>query len=103
MQLAGNDSAIVSEKTLTIPDIQLEFMLNALRLVRGFHTSLFLSRCGFPLHKIKGPLQVAEQQGFIQWDVESIAPTGKGQRYLNDLLQLFMQDSDQTVATSAMQ
>jgi len=92
MHQAGTSDAIVTEKKLTLPDIPLEFMLNALRLTDGFSAQLFLQRCGMPLHKIKEPLTQAEQQGFIEWSVERITPADKGQRYLNDLLQLFMSD-----------
>ncbi|HSR63029.1 MAG TPA: radical SAM family heme chaperone HemW [Gammaproteobacteria bacterium] len=89
MALAGNESVITGDRQLSREDIALEFMMNALRLVEGFETSLFFERTGLPLRTVSPQLEQAEQQGLIEWDIKKIRPTERGRRYLNDLLQLF--------------
>ena len=69
-------------------------MMNALRLSDGFPSSLYSERTGLPISSIDVPLQAAEQQGFLEWDVKSIRPTEKGKLFLNDLLELFLTDED---------
>jgi len=73
-------------------DLGFEFMLNALRLIEGFATDLFEQRTGLPLTRVLPALARAEQQGLIVRDHARIAPTRLGQRFLNDLLQLFLPD-----------
>ncbi len=90
MQLAGQEGAIVSQTDIGMQDLPLEFMLNALRLTDGFASRLFLERCGMPLSHIDAALESAQSRGLINRDHETIRPTSRGLRYLNDLLLLFM-------------
>jgi len=90
LQKAGTEDVITESRSLTQNDIPLEFMMNTLRLKEGFHPSIFLDRTGLPISHVEAQLEQAEQKGLIQWDIEKIKPTELGQRYLNDLLQLFM-------------
>lgn len=90
MALAGTTAAIADKKTLTAEDIELEFMMNALRLTDGVHPSLFLQRTGLPLSTVQSQLQEAGEKGLIEWNIKTLKPTAQGQRYLNDLLQHFM-------------
>ena len=69
-----------------------EFMLNALRLTEGVPTRLFIERTGLSTQSIEPALQRAEAQGLIQADHQRIQPTELGQRFLNDLQQLFLPD-----------
>ncbi len=88
----GSDEVYAEQHKLKRSDISFEFMLNALRLTEGFDTDLFFKHTGMPLSIINKNLAQAEQQGLIQWQKNHIKPSEKGQRYLNDLLQLFMKD-----------
>lgn len=90
MQYAGKDSAIAETRVLQRKEIPLEFMLNTLRLTNGFDPGLFLQRCGMPINIIQRELEQAVQQEMIEWEMDYIKPTGKGQRYLNSLLELFL-------------
>src|SRR6266853_1871749 len=71
-------------------DLAFEFMMNALRLPEGFPVSLFAERTGLQIALAEKPLREAEARGLIVRDRERIRPTDLGQRFLNDLLQLFL-------------
>jgi len=74
-------------------DLAFEFMMNALRLPEGFPVSLFAERTGLQIALAEKPLREAEARGLIERDRERIRPTDLGQRFLNDLLQLFLPDA----------
>jgi putative oxygen-independent coproporphyrinogen III oxidase len=86
--LAGNP--VQSEHPVMQQERAFEFMMNALRLTEGFDISLFTARTGLPITVIQSSLDRAEQQGLITRDHLRIAPTTMGQRFLNDLLGLFL-------------
>jgi len=71
-------------------DLVFEFMMNALRLPEGFPVSSFAERTGLQIALAEKPLAEAEARGLIVRDHERIRPTDLGQRFLNDLLQLFL-------------
>jgi putative oxygen-independent coproporphyrinogen III oxidase len=73
-------------------DLGFEFMLNTLRLNNGFEVNLFAERTGLPLHTINATLDVAEKKGLLYCDHQRIRPTVLGQRFLNDLQQMFLAD-----------
>ncbi len=87
---AGTEKSVLTNEIITSKDIGFEFMLNALRLTDGFPTPLFYQQTGIPLSHIERALKQAEQQELISWDIKSIKPTEKGQRYLNNLIALFL-------------
>jgi oxygen-independent coproporphyrinogen-3 oxidase len=74
-------------------DLAFEFMMNALRLPEGFPVTLFAERTGQQIALAEKPLREAEARGLIVRDHERIRPTDLGQRFLNDLLQLFLPDA----------
>ena len=78
-----------------VPATQLpfEFMMNALRLADGFQPRLFGERTGLPLETIRRELDQAQARGLLKVTPEKIAPTERGRRFLNDLLQLFLPDA----------
>ena len=86
--LAG--TPVQLENIITPAERAFEFMMNALRLTQGFDISLFTERTGLPITVIQQPLDVAEKQGLITRDHIHIMPTALGQRFLNDLLGLFL-------------
>ena len=71
-------------------DLPFEFMMNALRLADGFHPSLFEARTAQPLSAILPQLKIAETDGLLHVSSEKIAPTAKGRRFLNVLLERFL-------------
>ncbi|MBC8006727.1 MAG: radical SAM family heme chaperone HemW, partial [Prolixibacteraceae bacterium] len=90
MDKAEAGTAVQLEHAVTNSDLPFEFMMNALRLSEGFELSLFPARTGLPLHALRKELHEAESRGFIERDHRRLQPTLKGQRFLNDLLQLFL-------------
>ena len=66
--------------------------MNALRLADGFAPSLFELRTAQPISTILGPLRQAEADGLLSIGPEKIAPTAKGRRFLNVLLERFLTD-----------
>jgi oxygen-independent coproporphyrinogen-3 oxidase len=65
-------------------------MMNALRLADGFPPSLFEARTAQPLIGIQSELKTAEADGLLVVGPEKIAPTAKGRRFLNVLLERFL-------------
>ncbi len=90
MQSAVTGSAIQQEQEVSAREVGFEFMMNALRLTEGFEASLFAERAGVPLNAVLKELDEAERRGLITRDHLRIAPTPLGQRFLNDLLQIFL-------------
>ena len=85
----------VQERHDVRPDeVPFEFMMNALRLNAGFPTSLFEERTGLPLATVLRELEGAERRGLIGRDHARIAPTLRGRRFLNDLLQMFLPEKE---------
>jgi oxygen-independent coproporphyrinogen-3 oxidase len=71
-------------------DLVFEFMMNALRLTEGFPVASFIERTGLQIAVAEKPLREAEARRLIVRDHQRIRPTDLGQRFLNDLLQLFL-------------
>lgn len=79
-----------SEIELSRDELAFEFMMNALRLNEGVEVGLFEERTSLPMMVIRRELEQAEQRGLLVRDLKRIAPTALGQRFLNELLQIFM-------------
>lgn len=82
-----------SEAAVPREDLPFEFMLNALRLVQGFEPALYERRTGLPLIGIESLLRQAERDGLIERTPLCIAPTLRGQRFLNGLLERFLPEA----------
>ena len=92
MQQANAGNAIHEEHEVGRDEMGFEFMLNALRLTEGFESRLFMERTGLPQQLIEPALQQAEKKGLLEVDFRQIRPTELGQRFLNDLQQMFLPD-----------
>jgi oxygen-independent coproporphyrinogen-3 oxidase len=86
--LAG--APMQTEHTVSRAELPFEFMMNALRLCDGVPTTLFSERTGLPITAAQTALDEAEQRGLLTRDHLRLAPTATGQRFLNDLLGLFL-------------
>jgi putative oxygen-independent coproporphyrinogen III oxidase len=84
---------VQTESKLTRDDLCFEFMMNALRLNEGFAVELFAERTSLPLLLINRELEQAERRGLLQRDLQRIAPTELGRRFLNDLLEIFIKSN----------
>lgn len=83
-------SFIENEKVLTPSEIIFEFMLNALRLTNGVTTDLFVQRTGISLDTIEPILKKAREKKLLVGDAGRLCATELGQKFLNDLLQMFL-------------
>ncbi|NJD26033.1 MAG: oxygen-independent coproporphyrinogen III oxidase-like protein [Betaproteobacteria bacterium] len=83
-------SPVHDEHSVAAADLPFEFMMNALRLADGFPPGLFESRTAQPLSVIRGQLSAAVAGGLLVMDGERIAPTPRGRRFLNRLLEDFL-------------
>ncbi|MBA3756142.1 MAG: oxygen-independent coproporphyrinogen III oxidase-like protein, partial [Nitrosomonas sp.] len=90
----AGESLIQTQQILTPEDRGFEFMMNALRLTGGFETSVFQERTGLPITAVQKQLDEAEQRGFLVHDRHRIKPTVLGRRFLNDLLQIFLPETN---------
>ncbi len=90
MQQVALGKAIQVENEVSRSELPFEFMMNALRLNEGFDPALFSERTSLSLIAIQQELLDAEKRGLLFRDYQRIAPTQQGQRFLNDLLEIFL-------------
>lgn len=90
---ATSDRRIDGEEILQPERIIFDFMLNALRLIDGFDSSLFTQRTGLPLELLGDTLARAQEQELLTLDSSRIQPTERGLNYLNDLTVMFLQET----------
>lgn len=91
--LNPDKSFVASENILSEDDTVFEFMLNALRLTAGVSTDLFTERTGLSSEKLEPTLTLAKTKKLLVKDDRIICPTEFGQRFLNDLIGLFLKTS----------
>ncbi len=84
--VGGDDPVVPSQRPF-------EFMLNALRLREGFELSQFEVRTGLPRAVLARPLAQAQGRGWLAEVGGRTAPTELGQRFLNDVIALFLPDT----------
>jgi putative oxygen-independent coproporphyrinogen III oxidase len=90
MEAVAQGTHTADTRTLTRDDLPFEFMMNALRLNEGVPSTLFEERTGLPLVVCAAILEDARDRGLLERDATRLHPTLQGQRYLNDLLELFL-------------
>ena len=78
------------ERVLEASELPFEYLMNVLRLTGGAPAELFSQRTGLPLQQLEQARREAERQGLLQADPTRLVATAKGQLFLNDLLQLFL-------------
>jgi len=90
IEAARRGNPVQEEHEIGRADMGFEFMLNALRLTGGFDPNLFGERTGMNISAITKELNEAEAKGLIYRDHKLIKPTELGQRFLNDLQEMFL-------------
>ena len=90
--LAGRP--LQEEGQVAVASLPFEFLMNALRLSDGFAPSLFELRTSRPLATILPQLQAAATEGLLDIGPQRIAPTAHGRRFLNVLLERFLDPAD---------
>jgi putative oxygen-independent coproporphyrinogen III oxidase len=82
----GGDDAIASDQ------IPFEFMLNALRLNRGFALAEFAAATGLQAQAIQPQLDDAITRGWLEVSAGNVHATEFGRRFLNDVIAAFLPD-----------
>lgn len=90
MQKAGAGAPLSKETRLDTADRILEFMMNALRLNKGVSRETFISRSGVDIDSIEPRLEEGVRKGLLIDSDQRIQASEQGIRYLNDLLEIFM-------------
>ena len=87
---SGNGGKTFEGRVLEKDDLIFEFMLNALRLTKGFSLDLFEERTGLALNEMEEKLSNAIKKELIFQEGKIIKPTGLGKSFLSDLQEMFL-------------
>jgi oxygen-independent coproporphyrinogen-3 oxidase len=90
MEQALQSNAIEREWSIAKDELGFEFMMNALRLIDGVPLELFQQRTGLALSELDAKIREARQKGLLLIENGTIKPSLLGQRFLNELLALFL-------------
>lgn len=90
---AARREAFGSQSEVAARDLPFEFMMNALRLNEGVAAGDFTARTGLGAEAISTLLDDARSRGWLVEDPARIVATALGQRYLNDVIELFLPES----------
>ncbi len=99
MRKAGSAQAVTGQHVPGPADLLFEFMLNALRLRDGFALELLATRTGLDPAVAAAGLGEARARGLLVADENQVRPTARGQRYLNEIIRLFLPPALPGVAT----
>ena len=90
MEKVSSQNMIESETIIHESDLAFEFMMNHLRLIDGFSIQSFEEKTGLNISAIDKELKAAIDKKLISMNQVIIKPTLLGQRFLNDLLGIFL-------------
>jgi oxygen-independent coproporphyrinogen-3 oxidase len=90
--------AAITRKSVAALELPFEFMLNALRLVRGFEECIFAAHTGLDWERIAAQMNELVARGLVEHDGIHWRPTALGRRFLNDLLVGFLPDPPERVS-----
>jgi len=90
LEAGARAARIGADHAVARDELAFEYMLNALRLVDGTPIGELPARTGLPLADLAGPLREAVERGWLEPAHEHLRATPLGQRFLNDVISLFM-------------
>ncbi|WP_447732400.1 radical SAM family heme chaperone HemW [Rhodanobacter soli] len=90
LEAAGGPGRIGGDNVVAVNELPFEYMLNALRLVDGVPMAAFAERTGLPPERIAAALAAARQRGWLHDDPQRLHTTALGQRFLNDVIGVFL-------------
>ena len=91
---AGTPAGVGGDAPVREAELPLEFLMNALRLVEGVPAALFGERAGLPLAALEPGWSQARTRGLLENDPERLQASELGLRFLNDLLQAFIPETE---------
>lgn len=92
LEAAERGEYVQEARTVTAEELPFEFMMNALRLTDGVPAAYFQARTGLPDTVLAPMLAEARSHGLLEANAALLRPTPKGRRFLNDLLEIFLDD-----------
>ena len=90
LQTAATRERLGGDETVVPEQLPFEFMLNALRLNAGIPQHEFAMRTGLALETIAATLGEGRARGWLVDDPDHLQASPLGQRFLNDLIELFL-------------
>jgi oxygen-independent coproporphyrinogen-3 oxidase len=90
MEQALQGKAVEREFTIQQHELGFEFMMNALRLIDGVTIDLFKQRTGLNIQLLADAILKGQSKGLLKIENGRLQPTLLGQRFLNELLELFL-------------
>jgi oxygen-independent coproporphyrinogen-3 oxidase len=90
MEKAIQGKSVEREWLIPKDELGFEFMINALRLVDGVPIGLFQQRTGLNIRTLETAIKKAQSKGLLIIDSANMYPSLLGQRFLNELLELFL-------------
>jgi oxygen-independent coproporphyrinogen-3 oxidase len=91
---AGTPAGVGGDAPVREAELPLEFLMNALRLIEGVPAALFGERAGLPLAALEPGWSQARARGLLENDPERLQASELGLRFLNDLLQAFILETE---------
>ena len=82
-------SKSAGSKILQKSELPLEYMLNAMRLNKGFSISDFVNRSGLIFADIESVLQDLQRQELVEMSTDRVWPSARGHRFLNAIFAAF--------------
>lgn len=79
-----------NHKTVETEELPFEYFLNRLRLKEAVDISEFEAFTGWSVQAIESRIHRAQALALIEWDGNVMKKTNLGERYLNDLIQIFL-------------
>ena len=99
--LAAADAAL-THRAIGSDELPFEFLLNALRLTGGFDAALFAARTGLSWRVLERRLAAEAERGLLEMTAESVRPSPRGLRFLNDLLLAFLPETPKKTDASRL-
>lgn len=84
------DGSAIRRDAISKDALPFEFMMNALRLIEGVPSFYYGERTGLNFGTIAHALKQANERSLLESNPSRLQATPLGQRFLNDLLQLFL-------------
>lgn len=89
METAGTSEAFIGERKLQRDDLVLEYMINVLRLRKGFTLKQFSLHTGLASGIISPAIEKAKKKGLLIQQGDNIHATDKGFNFLSEIQLLF--------------
>ena len=91
LEAASGPARIGGDSVVSAAELPFEYMLNALRLIDGVPLAEFTERTGLGVESIAAALADARRRGWLRDDTQRLHTTALGQRFLNDVIALFLE------------